>query len=155
MRKRWNGSGGSTSFTYPSLTGPAPTSYARPLIRTSPPAIPVPSPGLACSAKRGSRSRSRAFCESGIMPSHSPPSWNRTSRPERRGEPSWRTVARTWCRKAPKRSCAVRARAGSAAVKSAQFIPAECAAQSRHLLSHFSSARHLYGTALPFCADRR
>ncbi len=95
VRKRWNGSGGSASFTYPAFAPGSVTSIARPPMRTSPPPIPVPGPGLAWSAKRGSRLRSSALSESGIMPSHSSPSRKRTSRPVVRGEPSLRRVART------------------------------------------------------------
>src|SRR2546421_6170957 len=74
-RKRWNGCGGSSPFSSRSLptnqskVAGSVTSTARPEILASPPAISGSTVALR-NAKRGSRWRSRALRESGIIPSH-------------------------------------------------------------------------------------
>ena len=97
-------------------------STARPEIFASPPhELGSPSGGSSVGqwrARRGSRCRSRAFSDPGIMPSHGPSSANSTSEPLMRGDRSRRSVARVQCFPVPKRARTRAANSGSASTKS-------------------------------------
>ena len=87
------------------------------------------------SANRGSRRRSSAFRESGIMASQSSPSPSRVSSPVSRGEPSTRSVARTAWSTAPKRAPIAAASSGACSSNACQVATPRSLAGRRAILT--------------------
>src|SRR5215211_5218177 len=123
-RNRWASSGWPPPPANRSFSAGSSTSTARPASLASPGQVVGSSGGsreALCSARRGSRRRSRALRDPSIMPSHSSPSAKVASIPLIRGDPSRRRVASSLCLWASKAALARPANWGAAASISFQL----------------------------------